>query len=227
MKICVMQPYFLPYLGYWQLLNYVDKFIIFDDVNYIKKGYINRNKMLLKNGLYQFTLSIDGASQNKKICELKLLGDHEKILKTISQGYKDALNFETIYPFMEDIFSFRSPCLVDFIEHSIKKICDLLSIKVEILKSSKIILNESGANKIIPLCKLHSANVYVNPVGGMELYKKDDFLAHNIDLRFIKLIPLEYDQLNTPFHPNLSIVDFLFNVPKANWGRHLEGYEII
>lgn len=227
MKICVMQPYFLPYLGFWQLLQYVDQYIIFDDVNYIKKGYINRNKMLPKTGLYQFTLSIDGASQNKKIYELELLGDNNKILKTIFQGYKDAINFNALYPVMEEIFNFKSKTLVDFIEHSIKKICNLLSIEIKIVKSSQILLDESGVNKIIPLCKFYSANIYVNPIGGVDLYKKEDFLAHNIELKFIKSIPLEYNQLITPFHPNLSIIDFLFNVPNENWRAHLGSYEIL
>ena len=227
MKLCVMQPYFLPYLGYWQLIKYTDKYIIFDDVNYIKKGYINRNKILPKAGLYEFTLPLDSASQNKKIYELRLLGNHEKILKTIFQGYKASINFDSIYPVMEDIFNFKSLVLVDFIEHSIKKICQLLSIKIEILKSSEIFLDESGVNKIIPLCKLYSANVYVNPIGGMHIYKKEDFLDKNIELRFIKSIPLEYKQLKMPFHPNLSILDFLFNVPQKDWETHLGSYEVL
>jgi hypothetical protein len=222
-----MQPYFLPYLGYWQLIKYTDKYIIFDDVNYIKKGYINRNKILPKTGLYEFTLPLDSASQNKKIYELRLLGSHEKILKTIFQGYKTSINFDSIYPVIEDIFNFRSPVLVDFIEHSIKNICHLLSIKVEILKSSEIFLDESGANKIIPLCKLYSANIYVNPIGGMDLYKKEDFLDKNIELRFIKSVPLEYKQLKMPFHPNLSILDFLFNVPQKDWETHLGSFEVL
>ena len=227
MKLCVMQPYFLPYLGYWQLIKYTDKYIIFDDVNYIKKGYINRNKILPKAGLYEFTLPLDSASQNKKIYELRLLGNHEKILKIIFQGYKASINFDSIYPVMEDIFNFKSLVLVDFIEHSIKKICQLLSIKIEILKSSEIFLDESGVNKIIPLCKLYSANVYVNPIGGMHIYKKEDFLDKNIELRFIKSIPLEYKQLKMPFHPNLSILDFLFNVPQKDWETHLGSYEVL
>ena len=222
-----MQPYFLPYLGYWQLLKYVDKYIIFDDVNYIKKGYINRNKILLKTGLYQFTLSIDRVSQNKKIYELELLDGHDKILKTISQGYKNSVNFKALYPDIEDIFNFKAQFLVDFIEHSIKKICKLLSIDIEIIKSSEILLAETGINKIIPLCKLYSANVYVNPIGGIDLYKKEDFLDHNIELKFIKSIPMEYEQLKIPFHPNLSILDFLFNVPKAEWATHLGSYEVL
>ena len=227
MKICIMQPYFLPYLGYWQLLKYADKYIIFDDVNYIKKGYINRNKILLKTGLHQFTVPIEGASQNKKIYELELFDGEDKTLKTIAQGYKNTTNFKVIYPIIEEIFNFKSKLLVDFIEHSIKKICELLAIEIEIIKSSEIVLDASGVNKIIPLCRLYSADVYINPIGGTDLYKKEDFIEHNIELKFIKAIPIEYKQLKIPFHPNLSILDLLFNVPKAEWPAHLESYEVL
>ncbi len=219
----------MPYLGYWQLINCVDTFVLFDDVNFINKGYINRNKILLKSGPHNFSIPIQGASQNKKINELYLSDGMEKkkILTTISQGYKKSLNFDIIFPTINDIFNHDSIKLVDFIENSINAVCRILEINTRIEKSSDIDLKCSGFEKVIPLCKYFDASIYTNPFGGISLYEKKDFLDSSINLKFIKTIPLEYTQLNKNFHPNISILDLLFNAPKESWPIHLNSYELI
>lgn len=229
MNLAIMQPYFMPYLGYWQLMNCVDTFVLFDDVNFINKGYINRNNILLKGGPHSFSIPIQGASQNKKINELYLSDGNErkKILITISQGYKKSLNFDLIFPIISDIFNQESIGLVDFVENSIISVCRILEINTRIVKSSKIDLQCTGFEKIIPLCKYFDASKYINPVGGINLYEKKDFLDNGIDLKFIQMIPLEYIQLHKNFHPNMSILDLLFNAPKESWHIHLNSYELI
>lgn len=227
MKIAIMQPYFLPYIGYWQILSYVDRFIIFDDVNYIKKGYINRNKILLKSGLYEFTLPIKEVSQNKKIIDLKLASKNEKILKTILEGYRNSLNYKLVSSTTEQIFNYKSICLVDFIENSIIKLCELLSINTTISRSSLIEINSKGIDKIIPLCKLNNSKIFVNSIGGINLYNKEFFLNEGIELKFLRSDPIQYKQMQKEFKPNLSILDLLFNVPKDLWGEHLRSYTIL
>lgn len=229
MNLAIMQPYFMPYLGYWQLINCVDTFVLFDDVNFINKGYINRNKILLKSGPYNFNIPIQGASQNKKINELYLSDSNErkKILTTISQGYKKSLNYDIIFPIINDIFNQDSIKLVDFIENSIISVCKILEINTRLEKSSNIYLNSTGFEKIIPLCKHFGASMYTNPLGGISLYEKKAFFNNGINLKFLKMIPLEYTQLNKNFHANLSILDLLFNTPKESWRIHLNSYELI
>lgn len=141
MKLGIMQPYFLPYIGYWQLLNAVDKYVIYDDVNYIKNGWINRNRILCGNTTQWLTMKLGKASPNKLISEIELVNDNiyiKKVLKTIGQIYKKAPYYEETYELLEKILLFQEKNLVKFLENSIKEICKYLEIKTEIIKSSSI-----------------------------------------------------------------------------------------
>ena len=104
MKIAIMQPYFFPYLGYWQLMNIVDKFVIYDDVNYIKRGWINRNRILVEGKPFYIHVPVMKASQNKIINEMEVFVDsslRKKELKTIELAYKKAPFFDSVYPLIK------------------------------------------------------------------------------------------------------------------------------
>lgn len=105
MKIAVMQPYLFPYIGYFQLLNAVDMFVVFDDVNFIKKGWINRNNILVNRQKYLFTVPLKDASQNKLIKEVQIADDgwQEKFLKTVAQSYKKAEFFDEAFALIEKL----------------------------------------------------------------------------------------------------------------------------
>ncbi|MDA7700421.1 WbqC family protein [Methylophilaceae bacterium] len=220
-----MQPYFFPYLGYWHLMDAVDVFILFDDVNYIKKGFINRNSILINNEPKLISLSLRGASQNKKIMELTLADSENHILKTIELAYKKSLNFDVIFPVLQSIFINGNKSLVDFLELSINKINSILGIETKVLRSSQFNLDYNGRDKIIPICKELSACTYINPIGGLLLYNGITFKENGLKLKFINSKFIEYPQGPGKFFGGLSVIDLLMSVPMSNWVNHTKAYE--
>ena len=211
MKIGIMQPYFLPYIGYWQLINVVDKFVIYDDVNYINKGWINRNNIMLNKQQFRFTLNLLGASPNKLINEIAVSENQDKLIKTIEIAYKKAHYFDKIFPLIKKIFQYDDKNLARFIGISIMEIANYIGVKTEFIYSSEIEKNNSlkGQEKILEICRILKANEYYNLIGGMKLYDKKDFEGNNVKLRFLKAQTMEYNQFNNIFIPNLSILDIM------------------
>lgn len=216
MTLGIMQPYFMPYIGYWQLMAAVDTYVIYDDVNYIKKGWINRNNILLNNDKQMFTISLNGASQNKLINEITIADDFTKLCKTIHMAYHKAPYYNDVIALLDKIFSYQSSNLADFIANSIELVCQYLDIQTKIIMSSDIEKDNSlkGQDKILEICKLLNADTYYNAIGGQELYDKSVFEKENIKLCFLKSDIPEYSQYNNDFVPGLSIIDVLmFNNP--------------
>jgi hypothetical protein len=232
MKLAIMQPYILPYIGYFQLINAVDKFVLFDDVNYIKKGWINRNRILLNNKEYLFTLPLEKVSQNKKINEINLLSDmgwKAKLLKTFKMAYKKAPMFETVYPLIADIISFDEFNLSIYLGNSINKICEYLNIKSCIVNSS-VSYNTAeykGQDKIIKICRQEKATEYINPAGGMNIYKYARFEEENIKLYFLKSNPIIYKQFDMDYISGLSIMDILMFNDKRQFSNFLNEYVLV
>lgn len=227
MKLAIMQPYFLPYIGYWQLINAVDTFVLFDDVNFINRGWINRNRLLANCNEHLFTIPLEKASQNKKINEISIVDDDKwktKLLKTIELGYKKSQYFGSIFPIVEEIILNREKNLSNYITHSIKRICSFLNINKTILLSSEIKKNDGlkGQEKILEICKLLYADCYLNLPGGSDLYSKEIFNENNISLKFIKMNAITYNQQIDGFIPNLSFLDVLFFNPENNISEFLK-----
>lgn len=230
MKLGIMQPYFLPYLGYWQLMNAVDAYVIYDDVNYIKNGWINRNRMLSTAGkdIY-FTLSLEGAGSFKKINEIDILQVPDKIIKTIQQVYRKTPNFTEAYPLVEKIFSYQEKNLAKFLAHSITSIADYLEMKTKFIISSELEKdNELRAEeKVLHICKLLGADEYYNAIGGQELYSKETFANNGIKLSFLQTELKPYQQFKWDFLPGLSILDVLMFNRKDRVKEMLDEYTII
>jgi len=220
MKIGIMQPYFFPYIGYFQLINAVDKYVIYDDVNYIKNGWINRNNILLNNQKHLITLPLDAASPFKLINEIDIIQNDkvkEKLLKTIQQAYRKAPYYEEVFPIIKNCIMGEYPLIAEALYHSFLSISQYLGIKTEFILSSKIEKdNELKAQeKVIHICKLLNGTEYFNAIGGQELYSKLDFQNENIKLNFLKTKAIQYNQFNNEFMPNLSIIDvMMFNSPE-------------
>ncbi len=229
MKIAIMQPYFFPYIGYFQLINAVDKFVLYDDVNFIKQGWINRNRILLNNSDFYFTLQLLGASSFKNINEINIGNNKLKLLKTAGQVYKRAPYFDKIFSLVEDILTNPKQNLAIFLEFSIKKIIDYLDIDTEILISSEIEKRNGlkGQDKIIEICKKLNADEYINAIGGTELYSKELFLQNNIKLSFLKTNEIAYQQFNNEFVPFLSIIDVLMFNSKEEVQKMLNKFTLI
>ena len=212
-----MQPYLFPYIGYFQLIKAVDKFIVFDDVNYINKGWINRNNILVNGKPSMFTLTLQGASQNKLISEISI-SDRDKwvkkFLKTLGQSYKKAPYYEEGMTVIGKALMYGEDNLSLFLTNSIETICAYLDIKTIIEPTSgKYDAGElKGQERIIQICNSEKADEYINPIGGVELYSKDAFEKHKIKLTFIKSNTITYNQFGSEFVPFLSVIDvIMFN----------------
>ena len=231
MKIAIMQPYLFPYIGYFQLINAVDKFIILDDVNFITRGWINRNRILVNGEEYLFTVPLKNASQNKKITECELTDGlwKEKLLKTIEFSYKKAPNFNNVYELLKDLVFYPGSNLSDWLTYQIEELCDYLKIITPILNSNKLFQNVDlkGEDRIIDICKKEKADHYINPIGGTGLYNKDRFRESMIVLNFIRTKSIIYKQFTGDFIPYLSIIDVLMFNGKDQISRYLNEYELV
>ena len=232
MKIGIMQPYFLPYIGYWQLLNEVDQYVIYDDVNFIKGGWINRNRILVNKESKMLTLKLNKASSNKLINEIEILEDGiqiRQILKTIETFYRKAPYFQVIYPLLEKILKFNEPNLVKFIKNSFRIICEYLDIKTKLIMSSSLEKKNElkGQEKVINICKALKATEYYNAIGGQKLYSFDKFREEKIQLKFLKTKDIKYKQLDNEFISNLSVLDVLMFNSKEEVKKMLNSYSII
>lgn len=218
-RIAIMQPYFLPYIGYFQLMAAVDKFVVFDDVNFINRGWINRNRLLLNGKAHTFTIPLRGASQNRLICEIGLddeQGWREKLLRTIRQAYGKAPCYAQIFPLLEDLINYPSPRLDEFLLNSLRQIARHLSLETEIATTSRIYENAhlKGQERILDICRQERADIYINSAGGMDLYDRASFSRHGLTLYFLHSRPLNYPQGKFGHVPWLSIMDVLmFNKP--------------
>ncbi len=232
MKLGIMQPYFLPYIGYWQLLNAVDRYVIYDDVNFINRGWINRNRILIGGKPAYFNLPVLGASQNKLIKDIQVNHDRRllnKSLKTIELTYKKAPFFEAVFPLMVLILNCRQESLSDFLQNSIELICQYLEIETGLVVSSALKKNNDlkGEEKILEICSLLKVSEYYNAIGGWKLYSSERFREKGIELKFLKTAPIVYTQFNNEFQPNLSILDVMMFNPVPKIKKMLEQYTLI
>lgn len=227
-----MQPYFFPYIGYWQLINLVDKFIILDDVTYIKGGWINRNCILVNNTSSYITVPLVNQSSNKLICETKIVvlnNWRNKMIKTLEMTYKRAPYFNDVFILLTKLIEYKCNNLVDYLVNHITEICQFLEIKTHIISTSRNYKDNelSGESRIIDICKLEGANMYVNAQGGRELYGAGSFKKELIDLRFISSRNIKYQQFGDIFVPWLSIIDILMFNSKEDINSMLQSYELI
>jgi len=214
MKLGIMQPYFMPYIGYWQMIRVVDKYVVYDDVQFIKGGWINRNNIIVNGNVFMFNLILEGASSNKLINEISIYRNQTKLLKTIENSYRKAPYFESVYPIICKIFQYEDMNLAKFIGNSILEVCRYLNIDTEIIYSSGLDKNNElkGQDKVINICKLLNTDTYLNAIGGQALYNKDTFKSESIDLKFLKSTLSTYKQFKNDFIPALSIIDvMMFN----------------
>jgi hypothetical protein len=232
MKLAIMQPYFLPYIGYFQLMNAVDKFVVLDDVNFINRGWINRNRILVNGKDHLFTIPLKEASQNKLIKDIAILQDgnwRNKVLKTVAMNYKAAPFFNNIFPLINKIIFSDEYLISKFIVMSLKEIIKYLDIKTILANTSTFYDNQhlKAQEKIIDICRKENATLYINLIGGLNLYSKERFEEEGITLNFIKTKPIVYKQFRDEFVPWLSIIDVLMFNSKETVCEYLNSYEIL
>ena len=229
-----MQPYVFPYLGYFQLINASDKFVFLDDVNFIKNGWINRNRILLNGQGFLFSIPLKDGSSFKKISETEISENRFnvwriKFLKTLEQAYKKAPCFEDVHELVLSIFKQSFETINQLAKESIIQLSNYLDIKTTFEKSSTIYDNKDlkGEARIIDICLKEKATHYFNAIGGLNLYNKEKFSKNKIELFFIKATSQSYPQFSNDFINNLSIIDVLmFNEPN-HIKTLLSQYELI
>lgn len=230
MILAANQPYFIPYIGYWQLINCADIFVIDDDYNYIKQGWVNRNRILNQGVPNYFTLPIDHASDSVTIDKTYLSSfDFNKMLRKIENLYHKAPNFTEGYALIQSILSYPERNLADFLTHGMQVISDYLGIKTRFIKSSSLENNSllKREHRIYDQCARLGADTYINAIGGMELYDFEEFKKRGITLKFLKTRPIEYKQFGSPFVPNLSILDVIMFNSREEVIKMLDQYDLI
>ena len=230
MKIAIMQPYFIPYIGYFQLMNTVDRFVVYDNIQYTKKGWINRNRLLVNGQAEYISLPLKKDSDflhvNQRYLADAFKDEKQKFLRKIEAGYRKAPYFTDVYNLFQRIVELEEYNLFDFLLNSLKEIASYLGIHTEIIISSNLNIdhNLKGSDKVIEICKTLKAEKYINPIGGKELYSKGDFLNKGIELFFIKTNEFEYSQFKNDFLPFLSIVDVMMFNSKDKISAYLDEF---
>ena len=232
-RVAIMQPYLFPYIGYFQLINSVDEFIIYDDVQWIKSGWINRNRILSNGDPIYFTLPVKKGHIDTLIFQKEFVDDIEKskneILKQLTYSYKDAPYYHDTYALIEKCFNYETLHVSDFLINTLRVCTEYLKITTELSISSHIDKTEGlrGQEKLIDLNKRVGAKHYINPIGGQELYNKDDFKEEGISLSFIKTSQITYSQYIENFVPWLSIVDVMMFNSVDEIKIMLDQYELV
>jgi hypothetical protein len=221
LTLAIMQPYFLPYLGYFQLMAKADAFVLFDDVPYINRGWINRNRININGEAHLFTVPLQQASQNRLICEI-LVGDdpawRKKMLKSVQQAYARAPQISRTLPLLESIVNHPASNLADYLRHSLATLRDYMGLSTELIDSSRRYGNRElkAQARIIDICQREKAGNYINAIGGTELYERAAFEAAGMELAFLNPVLRPYDTGKVPFVPGMSIIDVLMhNDPEA------------
>ena len=233
MKLGIMQPYFFPYLGYWQLMGAVDTYVIYDDVAFIKNGWINRNRILINGAPGYFNLPTVGAGSFVLINAVRLSPEKklfDKLLKTVDNAYRKAPFFSETMPVVEAIVRCGAVLMSDLLELQIRTIAEHLSMNTRILLSSKDVPKDTelrGENKVLDICANLGATEYYNAIGGTALYDKETFAARNIKLSFLSTDDIVYRQYRNEFVPGLSIIDVLMFNGKDTTKVFLKKYSLV
>jgi hypothetical protein len=231
LTVGIMQPYFLPYIGYWQLLAAVDRFVVYDNIQYAKKGWINRNRFLRNGADAFFTVPLKKGSDFLNVADRVIADDFDPrtVLNPLAAAYRKAPSFGDAFPVIEAIVSAAPRNLFEYLHHSITVTADYLGIRTPIVVSSTVPVDHAlkGERKVLAICEALGATRYVNAIGGRELYAPASFAGQGIDLKFLQTRPISYRQYDEPFVPFLSIVDvMMFNSRDAVRGM-LGEYELV
>lgn len=232
MKVAIMQPYFMPYIGYFQLINAVDKFVIYDDVNFIKRGWVNRNQLLINSGAKLFSVPIEKLSQNKLIMESKLSNYSKwskRFYSTIEYNYKKSPHFDSAYVLIKKVMDIEYSSISELNIASIKIISKYLNISTSFELSSEKYSQTKGLEKsdrLIEISKLNKADSYINPLGGLDIYNKNYFKKYGVELFFIRNNIVPYPQFQAGFVGGLSIIDTLMFNSKEEVKKMLNEYTL-
>lgn len=213
MKVGIMQPYFFPYVGYFQLASAVDKFVIYDDIEFSKKGWIQRNRILINKQPTTFSIALKKDSDYLDIVQRELADtfDRMKLCRQIQGAYRKAPYFNEVYKLLEDIILYEDNNLFNYIKNSVVQLLNILNIDVELVTSSALNLSRDykSQERVIRTCIALGADEYINPPGGLELYTESEFVKNGLKLKFLEPVIEPYQQSVDSFISHLSIIDVM------------------
>lgn len=226
MRVAIMQPYLLPYIGYFQLMSAADRFVVYDNIKYTKQSWINRNRIASQGQESFFTIPLKAGNDSADIAERSVAESFNpsKMLNKFKGAYQKAPFFNDIFPLLEKVFRYEAENLFSFIFHSLHSTAEHLQIADNLIVSSAVPANHQlkGQDRVIAICKALDATEYINSEGGIDLYSRAAFSQQDIELKFLKSRPLEYQQNSGPFLPRLSIIDVLMFNPRESVTRLIQ-----
>lgn len=227
-----MQPYLFPYLGYWQLLAAVDKFVLLDDVNYINRGWINRNRIAVNGKPAWLTVPLQGASQNRQICEIDIVVDNgwkEKMRRMVAEAYAQAPESSTVMALFDQWLNGACGNLSAALHESVTLVARRLGITTNIVPSSRVYPKNDlkGQERILDICRREGASVYVNPPGGQDIYDAETFRRAGIELLFLQP-NLHIGQLRSGTSDGtvLSILDSMMYTPQPQLAAAVTRFDL-
>lgn len=252
MKLAIMQPYFFPYLGYFQLIHSVDRFIMYDNLNYIKRGWISRNRILINGAPAPILVPVKARSSYAKIRDIRIDNAVEWRRKTLRllEHYGRAPFFDEIFPLVERSISSQTESLAELNKSSIKLICQYLQIRTEIVTDASNYdplehdlaasdsetharylgtqgLSDTKTIRVLCICKAEGATTFINAIGGQALYDKQVFARNGFGLFFVQTLPYSYQQKSPEFYPSMSIIDVLMNCGRDGTQQLLRNCELV
>lgn len=233
MRLGIMQPYFFPYLGYFQLMAHVDTFVVYDNIEYTKKGWINRNRFVADGKIQPFTVNLRKASDSLPINRREIAPEFDKnrhrILRQIRAAYGQCSNFTEAFPLVEECFTCNERNLFSFLYFSIERIHAYLGLSSHLVVASDVNIDHTlrKSQKVMAICSALHCESYINPESGRHLYDKLEFGKQGIQLEFLWHVPTRYRQNSRSFIPRLSFIDVLMNNDRDELSCLLNDYEIL
>jgi hypothetical protein len=232
MKLAIMQPYFFPYIGYWQLIHAADRFVIYDDVSYIARGWINRNRILNFGESIYITVPLHYSSPNKLICDTLLHPTaiwRNKLVRMVENTYRKTRFFNECFPIIENIIRHDADNLSDYLVHQLRTLSAFIGVQTEFVLTSRCYGNNelSGQERVIDICKREGATTIINPQGGQALYDRVTFAQRGLDLKFLIPSTIGYKQFGSMHVPWLSIIDVMMFNSRSQLIMLLNKYELV
>jgi hypothetical protein len=235
-KIAIMQPYVFPYIGYMNLVNASDKFVFYDDVHFIKQGWINRNRIMLMEEPYRFSIPLKRQSSNALIKDTEvsdLAKFADKFLEQLGSSYKKSPYKDSVLDYVQEVLTSRHVSISEVAIGSVELFFKYIGIEKSFHYSSKEFSITRGldkAERLIKIAELLKSNEYINAIGGTSLYGKEFFASKGIKLEFVKPSLMPYEHCNgsgSNFNPGLSIIDIMMNLSEQDIRSQLDSFELV
>ena len=214
-KIAILQSNYIPWKGYFDLINMVDEFIFYDEVQYTKNDWRNRNKIKTPQDIQWLTIPVRQEILDQKIKDTKISDKKWNIKhwRTISQNYSKAKYFKDYKDIFEELYLTCDEVYLSQINYKfITTINEILGIKTKLRWSSEFELVDGQTEKLLGICKDCNADIYLSGPAAKDYFDEELAKQENIKVEWMDYSGYkEYEQLNPPFEHGVTILDLIFN----------------